>query len=207
MKRTVVALVAIAATASITLVLLLLVDLDIGAGGGTSAHPVDIRAVDNLLLTDNRETLEVCVDTRALESSADGAVSQATAVETAVLAAAAHPYWSTKGLTAISSTARMDVGCPSGPPPPDGEPQSIFEVRGWRVEAPSRYRLFVFILSDDGLTQFAGSWGYQRAPQEKLCSGDVCREVTSALYVSESQLGNAAVLQSMVEDAIGLPGR
>lgn len=99
-----------------------------------------------------------------------------------------HPDWEASGLAAAELV--IDSGCPSQPPPPGlpDYPKAIEVTFGHIVSEPSRYKLFVFILPRQELDAFLGGSTIRVASQERMCEGDVCWEVSAALYLAADEI-------------------
>ena len=68
---------------------------------------------------------------------------------------------------------------------------------------PSYYSVFIFILPASEIQTVTGG-GARVASQEKMCSGQMCREVTAGLYISQEELSDLNFFTNLIEDAIGL---
>jgi hypothetical protein len=93
------------------------------------------------------------------------------------------------------------AGCPHGYQPPAANRD--LPVRGY-VDAPSDYLIKVFVVPDDDTAALDGH-PFRVQPYEMVCeSAHVCAEVTTALYVSSSLIGDPDGLFAAIEFATGL---
>lgn len=181
--------------------------LDGDSDGGTSVKQQnELYISGNPLLATNRQALEVCVDFLNIDLTSADAERAVDNIRQAVEAAAAHPGWSRSSeLKDIAETARVDAGCPSGVPPTDellpGRP--IDDLLGYRVDVPSQYLLFVFVMPDDEAAEFVGNDGPPYTAHEYTCKGDFCVGVTSGVYLGIAQAASPD-LESILAAAIGL---
>lgn len=176
--------------------------------GYTQAH-----FTGNSLMVDNRSALSICVDSKVSDI---GNEQLAGAAARALEHVKKHPHYQLAGLAAVNST--VEVGCPGparaglpGFDPTSGElgddpAQSI------AVAQPSRYRTFVFIVPEERISTFKELDPYtpypvRRTPQETYCHDGECFEVTTALYFTRAELGNASVLVPNLIRGVGLDPR
>jgi hypothetical protein len=192
--------------AGITVLSLWMLGVDLG--GETKAQQENgLHLADNsFLLTDNREALEVCVEFVNVDASSEEGQRALDNIREAVDQIAKHPSWSlTDDPTDVGETALVDAGCPLGVPPAGLERFGlpIDNILGHRVDSPSRYRLFLFVMPDDEAAAFAGDDEHNWAIQEYTCQGDVCAGVSSGVYLGLSQ-ATLKELEETLAKAVGL---
>jgi hypothetical protein len=156
------------------------------------------RINNTALMTTNRPGLKICVqslvagvDTRTIQGRIQGAMTSV----------ANHPDYQRSGLG--RQPLVVDTGCPA--PPTIADPSYRPDMLGApaRVTEPSQYLLFVFIATPEQLAS-AFSWQPRLVPQELLCDGDVCNEVTGALYLTPTELTDRAILERGLTQGVGL---
>ena len=175
----------VAAVAGVTLGVTTLLGVTF-QGSGEAQESLGFQRVEGALLTANRDRLAICVEAVGVDSSLEATAK--SGIETALTEVAKHPDWEASGLATAELV--IDSGCPSQPPPPDlpDYPKAIEVTFGHIVSEPSRYKLFVFILPRQELDAFLGGSTIRVAPQESMCEGDVCWEVTAALYLAADEI-------------------
>jgi hypothetical protein len=89
----------------------------------------------------------------------------------------------------------VEVGCPS---PPNKNEYGLTPV----VDAPSPYLLFLFIVPDDEIPAIVQQNGSRVRGQERICDGDVCWEVTRALFVGESSARDLVSVVEILREAL-----
>jgi hypothetical protein len=157
---------------------------------------------EGLLVTANRERLAICVQAVGTDAGAEMDVKRR--IEALLPQLMEHPRWRPAGLGAAPPV--VDIGCPSDPAllrpgahPKGGDPSSSSLV----LEA-SPYLVFVFILPQAEIDRLFSNWPYRKVPQENLCEGHVCFEVTTGLYLSPGEAQQAPFLLESLLKAIGL---
>ena len=168
---------------------------------GSSQRPTELRP-DTALLTTNRSTLKVCVDSK-VPALGDAALGASTAASLGQVAR--HPHFRQAGLAA--ARPQVDVGCPTRAR--IAEPG--FEYRAGRsdrgdifVAQPSPYRVYVYVVAEEQLAPLAGA-AFRRVPQEVFCSErGSCTEVSTAVYLSAEEIGRPGRLARELTRAAGL---
>ena len=149
-----------------------------------------------------RERLEICVQASP-KLSVDLAALKPQ-LEIAAAAAVASPAGTEHGLG--SYPLEVHLGCPHGyvPPPADiGRDPALPTVRG-PVDEPLEISTLVFLVGDDE-ARLLEPHGIGRVGYEEMCDGKhTCWEVTTALYVSPSLLGNQDRLLSALIVGMGI---
>lgn len=148
--------------------------------------------------------------TCSIRFTVDSKVSEVTnadlkgVIDRALASVQQHPDHAHAGLAV--APARVDIGCP-GPArmlmPGFDHDDGVATGSRANVAAPSLYRTFVFIAPRQAATRPNGSITHI-VPQEYMCDGDKCREVTTALYLAPADLGNGDSLQKLFTSAVGL---
>lgn len=160
-----------------------------------------VTRIDRGLVTSNRTTLSICVDSKTpdvsnqtLKASIAAALGQVTA----------HPDFVPAGLAV--APPQVDVGCP-GPArmllPGFNSDSGSATAESANVVQPSEYRTFVFVVPRQTATLPDGNVVHE-VPQEYLCEGEVCPEVTTALYLTPGDLSDPVSLVRMLTGAVGL---
>lgn len=160
---------------------------------------VDMRTA---LLATNRTGLRLCVqslapglDSRAAQGPVRGAITSSVAT---------HPDFGPAGLG--REPVVVDAGCPAAPT--ISNPR--YSRRGTAgapaaVATPSPYRLFVFVAPAERLAAaFPTATRPRLTPQEVLCRGHVCPEVTTALYLTPAELADPGALARGLTHGVGL---
>lgn len=167
--------------------------------GVASGHEGEHLDPTTALLTNNRPGLKICVQSLLPGVEATAVQRQATARMADV---SKHPDFSRSGLARQPVT--IDTGCPSGP-----TIASPGYARGDKIGAPaivkepSPYRLYVFVTSAEQVAQ-AFAWQPHLTPQEMICDGGRCVEVTTALYLTPQQIADASVFARSLTQGVGL---
>jgi hypothetical protein len=156
----------------------------------------------------DRADLRICVDTVDLGSfdisAARGPLTEALAI------VKTDPRWEERKFP-MSPT--VEVGCPGEPyllqpgvSVIDGVTDPSVPIVVPRVEEPSVFRLFVFVLPADVLSAvIKGEHDVRTTMQEALCQGSGgCAAVTNGLYLSESELGNRDFLVEWLTKGLSL---
>uniref|UniRef100_A0A831X2F6 Uncharacterized protein n=1 Tax=Thermorudis peleae TaxID=1382356 RepID=A0A831X2F6_9BACT len=164
-----------------------------------------VHFTDGLLLTTNRDRLALCVEPVAAPT-VDLEVARQR-MDAALATLTQHPHWRPAGLA--QNAPVVEIGCPGKPyllepgvsvkgGKPTGDPVAQ------RVDVPSRFRVFVYILPEPELARIFGDTSIRRAPQEMFCEGDSCAEVTTGLYLSPREVHDAPFLSDQLAKVIGL---
>ncbi len=100
----------------------------------------------------------------------------------------------------------VDTGCPAPPTITDSRYNANYRSGApTQSTTPSRYRLFVFVAPSDQLAQaFPRQPKTRETPQEVLCTGHACVEVTTAVYLTPEELTNQPVLLRALVRGVGL---
>jgi hypothetical protein len=191
------------ASRRLTIGLLLAIALAIGVGyrwsGVASGHDGEHLDPTTALLTNNRPGLKICVQSLLPGVEVAAVQRQLTARMADV---SKHPDFSRGGLN--RQPVAIDAGCPSGP--------TIAEpgyTRGDKIGAPaivkepSPYRLFIFVASEEQIAR-AFDWQPHLTPQELICEGGGCAEVTTALYLTPQQIADGSASARGLAQGIGL---
>jgi hypothetical protein len=161
--------------------------------------------VSNGLLAASRNQLAVCV--HAAAGASFGADEARTRVQAALTDVIRDPLWSGDAKTGLPV---VDIGCPSEPyllqPGVSYGGKPIGDPSVQAVETASPYRVFVFVLPPAELSRIFGDTGssIRVEPQEFLCEGDVCAEVTTGLYLSPEELADPDFLEGWPRKTLGL---
>lgn len=155
------------------------------------------------LLATSRSGLEVCVDDA--EGAELGEAASTTPVTDALSKLTDHPKWEVSDFGAAPPV--VEYGCPSPPylsseRPSAGKP--IGDPSLQSVVKASEYRVFVFVMPDSRIAEIFGSASIRTEPQEILCMGETCAEVTTGLYVGTSELKDPSFLETWLARALGL---
>jgi hypothetical protein len=148
-----------------------------------------------------RSGIEVCV---AVSPSATPAVDPGRAAEL-VKTAAASAIGTDKGKDLRLGQLDLTVaaGCPDGyVDPPADVLSGAASVKG-KVEQPLRTSTLVFV-TDDQQAARLGPSGFARAAYESVCEGEVCSEVTTALFVSRGVLESKDTLETAMLVGLGI---
>ncbi|OGO48290.1 MAG: hypothetical protein A2W34_06685 [Chloroflexi bacterium RBG_16_64_32] len=169
---------------------------------GSGAAQQQVRRVEGLLLTSNRDRLAICVQAVGVDSSLQKKAK--SEIEEALTEVARHPRWEASGLGVASPV--VDIGCPS--PPSVYRAGVRLDRAGGKgllvsplvlVDEPSEYRAFVFILPPSEFDRlFAGAEPY--VSEELFAMG----EVTTGLYLSSAELNDQPSLTEKLKRPIGL---
>lgn len=201
------------ASPRLTTLLLILIVAAVGIGLSgivVSAHsPGDVERVNGELRTSNRDGLSICIESLVSDT---GSQELQGHVRGAMNAVTHHPQFAAEGLAAGPTTVEID--CPGEPTifSPGYNPQSKLGYP-FMVDSPSPYRTFVYLISEaDALESFSSQPPRTVDParplrittQEVFCEGEICPEVTVALYLTPRDLRDAQYLQYSLTHAVGL---
>ncbi|MEX1195013.1 MAG: hypothetical protein WED85_08145 [Dehalococcoidia bacterium] len=167
----------------------------------------------DLLIWSGRQELAVCVEVAGSAKNEQQVVAS-EAVESVspalLIVSQDEAFTASERLQTAASSVVVEAECPGDAqldcpaypydPPilcPDG-----YEI----VKEPSKYRVFVYVVSDADLEQILGGATQRRGGGEHLCSGDSCSEVTSAVYVSVNELNDTQVLAGILREGLGFGG-
>ncbi len=189
----------VAAVAGITLGVTTLLGVTFQGSGQAQQ---EVRWVEGLLLTSNRDRLAICVQAVGVDSSLEA--TGKSAIEAALTEVAKHPRWEASGLGVASPV--VDIGCPSPPSVyragvrlQPGAGKGLVVYPAVVVDEPSEYRAFVFILPASEFDRlFAGADPY--VVEELFARG----EVTTGLYLSSDELNDQPSLTEKLKRPIGL---
>ena len=152
----------------------------------------------SMLLTNNRTQLNVCV--HSLVPGMDNEETRGL-VESALAQVRKHPNFKAARLDAADPA--VDAGCPA--PAQLGSPNWDAKLGAAPiVTTASSYRLFVFVADVEQLSIAFGGRVPRTTAQEILCEGEQCSEVTTALYVTPSELRNQAASIDALTHGVGL---
>ena len=146
------------------------------------------------LMARGRDSFSVCVAANE-QLTYDALGAAADQLETALttsLADAKEPTEWVKNTQIVS-------GCPA-PTALTGKPVGK-GTTGTVVDSASPHRLFIYQISEQDFRTAFGDKPYGTAPEEFLCEGDTCGEVTTGIYVTKLDLNT---LWNGVVDALGL---
>lgn len=151
-----------------------------------------------LLLSRTRDRLALCTQ------PVSGARATAAQARTAVAGALA----TTPEVARLAPGAVVEAGCPTTPyllrpgaRAPVGRPSG--DPTMTRVDQPSKYRVFVFVLPQPEIDRLFGRTSLRRVAEEYLCEGDSCAEVTTGVYLSDAELQNGQLIRTRLEEALG----
>jgi len=94
-------------------------------------------------------------------------------------------------------------GGPVFKPGCSGEP-TIRDNKAQKVTKPSPIFTFVFIASEEALSNVPFKHYPRVKSQETMCEGDVCAEVTKALYITPQEIENEEILVQALTFGVGL---
>jgi hypothetical protein len=105
---------------------------------------------------------------------------------------------------------QVDEGCPeptmydwakdtSATPEPYG-----FFARRFRDEAPSYYKVHVYLSQEPVVERLTQVYGLPLAAEEFSCSGDSCAQVTTGVYLTPNNLSDSEFVTDLLARAIGL---
>lgn len=158
-------------------------------------RPQTAAALDlnRALLVTSRSDLQICVDVDGVD--ADARREASAEIRRRLSELAAHPRWTTSGYD--RSPTAVAQGCPQrGAHLASNEahesnrgPAQIFATT-----SPSPFRLFVIVTTPGAIARMFGDGPNTVAAQESMCvpteAPTDCFEVTTALYVTKSQLSD-----------------
>ena len=172
----------------------------VGAGLPTSSS--SLRTGD-LLLTRNRGSLAICVQSVGLDDGVERAVARQ--VEDLLPELEAHRNWVPSGLATGAPIVRTDC---SSEPTLLASNADLKSGNPLLVEAPSMYRLFVFVLPQadiDRIFQWQfGRWPIRSVAQELVRESNARIGSTTAIYLSPEEAAESAFLREWLTKGIGL---
>lgn len=165
----------------------------------------DPKRTESLLLTTNRDQLAICVQGIGVPAAASQDARQQ--VEARLPQVARHPAWARGGLTGVRTV--VDTNCASEPyllkPGVTYQDGSAAGSAPPVVTEPSRYRLFVYVLSPAELGRaIRGQRDVRYAPQEVTCEAATCTTVTTAIYLTPDEFYNPQRLDEWLVKGLGL---
>jgi hypothetical protein len=186
-------------TLILVLVVALAVSASLAATGRVESHEGIHFSSDTALLVTNRDTLKICVESLVPGTTAGSILA---GVRDGLPRLTAHPDFQRAGLAQGQIT--VDAGCPA--PPTIADPRydpTDMSGRPAVVATPSDYRLFIFFAPADQLdAKF--TWEPRLTPQEVLCNGTMCQEVTTAFYLTPEELRDRATVERGLIQGVGL---
>lgn len=113
-----------------------------------------------------------------------------------------HPSWPGYLGAQQKKQVRVDVGCPGTPflLQPDARPDAVPPP----VTHPTGYRSYIVVLPEGDIAQLFSSTSRRTVPQEVTCQSLNCGEVATALYLSPTELGDAAFLEQGLLRVLGV---
>lgn len=171
----------------------------------------DIHSTDNALLTSNRNTLAFCVEVAETLNtvSPKELVREVTHLLDNELRS--HPRWSEQGYDQFP--IKVEVGCPtvaylSQPgavhPLLTADIEKLVAAPNMSVETPSPYRIHIYVLHEDLVSNAFSGTDMRSAPQEMLCEKNECFEVTSSLYLTPEESLDSQVLKNRIQRILAL---
>lgn len=164
----------------------------------------------NALLASNRSELAFCIDEADLEQdiSLESLASNVQSlIETQIKTT---PRWSELGYDQFS--IKVDVGCPGEPyllqpgaihPLLSGSSTSS-TTSVPMANIPSPYRVHIYVVSQTAVQSLFGEADMRSSPEEMLCAGNVCYEVTSGVYLTPENVNNLQVLRNRIERVLAI---
>lgn len=159
------------------------------------------QPVNSALLTSNRSSLSICLDSKIAEISNE---TLRLLVDLTLQRVKQHPHFAAAGLS--SGMPRVSVGCP-------GPARILMPGFDWEsgyatgqplaVTQPSEYRTFVFLVPRKQATH-RGGYVFHNAAQEMLCDHSGCSEVTSALYLTPEDIATPDSAVPLLTKSVGL---
>ncbi|MCH8815512.1 MAG: hypothetical protein IH957_10545 [Chloroflexi bacterium] len=127
------------------------------------------------------------------------------------MSAEANPRWERVGFADLPGPF-IDTGCPLAPAlagaSPDDWIDGFYNGAYPKIEGgqpPSPYVHHVYVMDSSTLDRLLVGTDARVHPQEFECGGDACREVTSAIYLTEPEArGDVEFVAEIVEQALGL---
>lgn len=153
--------------------------------------------------SEGRADVAVCV--QVANPGRDSARAVAVVRETLTNKTANSPAWDA-GLYR-DKKIRVDAGCPSTPfLLTHGAKHPVLHGGDMPkvVQKLTPYQAYVVIVSEEDINRHFGSSGVRIAPQEMMCQGPNCREITAALYLSPDELSNSHILEDGLLRVLGL---
>lgn len=161
----------------------------------------------NALLASNRSELAFCIDKADLEQ--DISLERlADNLQIALAKVKDAPRWREIGYDQFSM--KVDVGCPRKPyllQPGATHPLLSGEAPTVQIpmtDKPSPYRVHVYIVPQTEIQDSFGLADMRSSAEEMLCTGNVCYEVTSGIYLTLQDATNLQILQNRVERVLAI---
>lgn len=183
-----------------------------------TAIPTDILPAETTVPTDNNPTAQnpvMCVDTIDDQPLAPDIVETiAIAIQEDIQN---HPNFTLISERYGGNALEIVQECPSaptilsdawtGPEVGSGAPHIVnvepdVSIDDWLHKRSAQY--FIFVGPEDVLQQAFGDFFPRRTPQEMLCMGHQCAEVTSAIYLTSADIADSERLQSSLLNVLGL---
>ncbi|NOK62348.1 MAG: hypothetical protein GFH27_549331n88 [Chloroflexi bacterium AL-W] len=183
-----------------------------------TAIPTDILPAETTVPTDNNPTAQnpvMCIDTVDDQPFNPNVVET---IETTIREAIQnHPNFTFISERYGGNTLEVIQECPStptilsdewtGPEVGSGAPHIVnvepdVSIDDWLHKRSAQY--FIFVGPEDVLQQAFGDFFPRRTPQEMLCMGHQCAEVTSAIYLTSADIADSERLQSSLLNVLGL---
>lgn len=165
-----------------------------------------VAPADSPLLTDNRTVLALCIDAAGGGSTGSAASTKVYEAMNSLRDELAQDGYVGEVLSLVAG-AEVTAGCPK---PAALDESNRYEdpktglptVIGKRTEAPSPYRLHIYVVSRETLEAWFGNQPYGRSAEQLFCDGFTCGAATSGLYVAD--LSDVGVLAVQLRHALGL---
>jgi hypothetical protein len=158
-----------------------------------------------------RDRLAICI--QPAEGLTLGKDEAASAVQAAFPEVEMNPGWAVYAPYAVGGP-QIDLGCPTVPaffrPTDNSYPPSSPTSRPGRlaatvVQSPGPYRTYVIVLPDARLSAvLVSDLLGRRSAEEDMCGGASCAEVTSGIYISESEFRNPSRLAAALVVGLGI---
>src|SRR5690606_33988612 len=113
-------------------------------------------------------------------------------IQLAINSIKSHVNWKKLGYSDMNSI-KIEPGCPLGYLMHDGNSHPWLTATGENppiVKRVSEHRLWIFIVSDEIVEKHFKDSLWRKSPEEMLCQGHECAEVTTGIYITEKELLN-----------------
>lgn len=162
--------------------------------GAKEVKKMESKLTGNALLTNNRDQLNICVEisTSSFPKELENKDLSTLLEKWINTDLKEHPDWKSKGFDGY----RLNItnGCPFTPfLLQDGAKHPIFSgeiVPSRYIEEPSPYRFAVFVVDQSIIEKHFKGINSRWGPEELLCEGEECNEVTSAIYLTVDEVKN-----------------